>query len=154
MNWSRSSVNATSLVILLFMSGCYGSQPKTQPVYGLVRFPDGKLLRNGSIEFELLDETNSVTATAEIMPDGTFTLGTFARDDGALPGKHRVAVFADVEVGNGVERPGLIAKTKLHPKYREFRTSGLQFEVKPGKNNFIVKVDYAPVEQTENSDSN
>jgi hypothetical protein len=132
---------------LVFFAGCSGGSNNTSPVSGIVRFPDGKLLREGTIEFELASEENAATATGEIGPDGSFVLGTFAAADGAIPGKHRVAVICDVVIGNGAERPGMIAKTKLDPKFRDFGTSGLEFVVQKSSNNFIVEVTYAPVEQ-------
>ncbi|MGB7347938.1 MAG: hypothetical protein WBD20_27180 [Pirellulaceae bacterium] len=131
----------------LTITGCSGGSNNTYAVSGIVRFPDGKLLRDGTVEFELIGDENAATATGEIGPDGSFTLGTFTADDGALAGNHRVAVISDVEIGTGAERPGMIAKSQLDQKYRDFRTSDLEFTVKPGRNNFIVEVDYAPSEE-------
>ncbi len=144
---SRVSSYVASSLLLAFVAGCSGGSSKTSPVSGIVRFPDGKLLREGTIEFELASEENAATATGEIGPDGSFVLGTFAVDDGAIPGTHRVAVISDVVIGNGAERPGMIAITKLDPKFRDFGTSGLQFVVQNEPNNFVVEVTYAPVEE-------
>ena len=124
--------------------GCSGGPNSTYPVRGLVRFTDGKLLREGTVEFELISDAESVTATGEIQPDGSFTLGTFDVNDGAIAGSHRAVVISDVEIGNGAERPGIIAKSKLHQKYRQFRTSGLKFEVKSGRNDIVIEVEYEP----------
>ena len=46
-----------AFVALLFAaaSGCSDGNPKTHPVSGEVRFPDGKPLTKGTVEFELLD---------------------------------------------------------------------------------------------------
>ncbi len=63
----------------------------------------------------------------------------------ALAGKHRVVVIDDYVIGNGAERPGLIPEPTLHPRYREYRRSGLVFEVKPETNNFVIEVEYAQV---------
>ncbi len=76
--------------------GCTGGSTSTYPTHGIVRFPDGKLLREGTVEFELVDGGDSATATGEIGPDGSFVLGTFAADDGAIAGKHRAAVISDI----------------------------------------------------------
>ncbi len=80
---------------------------------GIVRFPDGKVLREGSVEFEIIGRKKPVTATGVIGPDGSFVLGTYEVDDGALVGKHRVVVIADYVIGNGAERPGLIPEPTL-----------------------------------------
>ena len=124
--------------------GCFSGNPKTHPVSGKVTFPDGKPLTKGTVEFVLMDQDKPSTATGEISEDGTYVLGTFEPDDGAIAGRHQVVVIADHEIGTGVERPGLLAPTALHPKYRNFKTSGLEFTVEPGKNEITIPVEYAP----------
>ena len=133
-------------VALLFVaaSGCSSRNPTTHPVHGEVRFPDGRPLTKGSVEFELLDQEMPITATGEISNDGTFVLGTFELDDGAIAGRHRAVVIADHEIGTGVERPGKLPPPTLHPRFRDFKTSGLEFTVEPGENEIIIDVDYAP----------
>ena len=117
---------------------------------GLVQFPDGKPLQGGSIEFETDDgEGNRICARGEINIDGTFTLGTYAIDDGALSGTHRAIVIADSSIGTGVERPDLIEAAQLHERYRSYSKSGLEYTIKPGVNELIVKVDYAETEDDE-----
>ena len=56
------------------VAGCNNSEEKTYPVRGIVQFPDGKLLRKGSVEFEYLDRQPPHTATGEIQPDGSLHL--------------------------------------------------------------------------------
>jgi len=134
-----------AFVVLLFVvaSGCSNRNPTTHPVHGEVRFPDGRPLTKGSVEFELLNQEMTVTATGEISKDGTFVLGTFELDDGAVAGRHRAVVIADHEIGTGVERPGKLPPPMLHPRFRDFKTSGLEFTVEPGENKIIIEVDYA-----------
>jgi hypothetical protein len=139
----------TFLVIVFSAVGCSDSTPNTYPVRGIVRFPDGQLLREGSVEFEIIGRKPPVTATGSIGPDGSFALGTYEADDGALAGKHRVVVIADYVIGNGAERPGLIPPPTLHPKYRSYRTSDLVHEVKPETNNIVIEVEYAPASAEE-----
>lgn len=130
-------------VALVFFLGCGKPGLQTYPVQGIVQFPDGKVLRGGSIEFECSDGERPVLARGLVGPDGTFVLGTRTKDDGAIAGEHRVAVFSSNRVGNGVERPGLIEKSKLDEKYRSFRTSGLSFKIATEPNILVVEVDYA-----------
>ena len=132
-----------AIVWLFVLAGC-SEQPETYLVHGMVVYPDGKPLSQGTVEFETTREEIPITASAEIESDGTFQLGTFAAKDGAVAGRHRVAVIADFEIGTGAERPGVIPPPVLDPRYREFHTSGLEFEIKPQKNNIMVEVDYAP----------
>lgn len=146
---SRLAIRFLSLSLLVQLVGCGDSAEKTYPVRGVVRFPDGQLLRSGVVEFEISDQPKPSTATGEIGPDGSFVLGTFAIDDGAMAGTHRAAVISDHPIGNGAERPGMIPPPKLHPKFREFRTSGLTFEVVSADNEFLIDVEYAVPEGSE-----
>ena len=126
----------------VLMIGC-GNPSGTSPVHGMVVFEDGSPVRFGTIEFETIDVQPPVTATASIDSTGHFTMGTFAVDDGALPGRHRAAVIVDFEISNREERPGMIPAELVDRKYREFKSSGLQFEVKPGRNYLQVIVKHA-----------
>ena len=140
-------------LILMAMVGCSASEEKTYEVRGLVRYTDGKLLREGSVEFERMNTKKPITATGRIQPDGTFELGTFELADGAVAGQHRVVVIAGQNDTSRHERPWLLPSIKLHPKYRDFKTSGLQFEVKPESNHFVIEVEYAPVDETNDAGS-
>ena len=128
--------------------GC-SRQPTTYLVHGTVVFPDGKPLTRGTVEFEAVNQSKPITASGEIANDGTFRLGTFAANDGAIAGQHRVAVISDYEIGTGVERPGELPPLQLHPKFRSFKTSGLKFTIKPRMNNILVEIDYAPPEASQ-----
>lgn len=139
----RAFARVLVLVAFVFVLGCSKPGMETYPVQGIVRFPDGKVLRGGSIEFECSNGERPVLATGLVGPDGTFVLGTRTKNDGAIAGQHRVAVFSSNRVGNGVERPGLIEKTKLDPKYRSFRTSGLTMQIAKETNVLVIEVDYA-----------
>lgn len=129
--------------------GCSDSSRRTYPVRGIVRFPDGKILRDGSVEFEIIGRETPVTATGVIEPDGSFVLGTYELDDGALAGKHRVVVISDYDIGSGAERPGFIPPPTLHPRYRDYRRSDLVYEVKPQTNNIVIEVEYAKEEDSD-----
>lgn len=134
------------MLVTIGNAGCADSSRKTYPVRGMVRFPDGKVLREGSVEFEILGREEPVTATGVIEPDGSFVLGTYDLDDGALVGKHRVVVIADHVIGSGAERPEFIPPPTLDPRYRDYRRSGLVHEVKPETNNIVIEVEYARVD--------
>ncbi|MCM2370327.1 hypothetical protein [Aporhodopirellula aestuarii] len=142
---ARQSRWRPSILVLLVLAvaGCSDPGRDTYPVSGLVKFADGTVLRDGSVEFEIIGRQPAVTATGQIRPDGTFTLGTFAADDGALAGKHRVAVIHRYTIGTGAERPGMIPESELHPRYRSFDTSGITLEVEPTENQIIIDVDFA-----------
>lgn len=131
--------------LLLFVAlGCSNGNPATYEVTGSIRFPDGVPLSAGTIEFESLDAKPPIVARGSIDANGMFELGTFDVDDGAIEGRHRVVVIDSGEIGTGAERPGLIEPSKLDPRFSDYSTSGLVFEVKPDKNEFTVPVEYAP----------
>ena len=122
-----------STAVLVTAVGCGSSESNIGRVEGIVRL-DGKPLTTGKIRFL---PTAGRGAIAEIQPDGTFTLGTFSKADGALIGMHKVAVIA-VESGPGgrpdpgVPRPTL--RSLVPDRYLAVGTSGLTYEVKPGLN--------------------
>lgn len=136
------------LLTLGLTAGC-GGQPTAYLVHGTVMFTDGKPLTRGTVEFEAMNQNKPITSSGEIAKDGTFRLGTYAPNDGAIAGEHRVAVISDYEIGTGVERPGELPPPQLHPKFRSFKTSGLKFTIKPRMNNILVEVDYAPPEASQ-----
>lgn len=136
-------VIAALIITCLFSVGCGDGNPTTYEVTGTVVFKDGKLLDNGSVEFETELEGKLVTATGEIGTDGKFKLGTFKTEDGALPGKHRVAVFAEPMIGAGAERPDKLPPRQLDPRFSDFKKSELEFTVKEEDNDFKIEVERA-----------
>ena len=142
---NRQSMTLLSILIAgsIGVAGC-SNEPKKYRVHGVVRFPDGKLLRNGSVEFEGGNEDERIVARGQINEDGSFTLGTDTLDDGVVEGVYRAVVISDSVIGTGGERPGLIEPARLHRKYRRFDRSGLEFTVHPKANEIVIEVDYAP----------
>jgi hypothetical protein len=120
------------------LAGCGG---KTAPVHGRVRFKDGSdvsKLADYLVTFE--PAGGNTSASGEIQPDGTFQLTTFGPNDGALPGKHRVAVTAPLSPDPDKPPP----KPVIPKKYFDFPTSELTVEVKPGKNEVVLELERAP----------
>ena len=140
---------ALIVTIATVAAGC-SDQRETYIVHGMVVYPDGKPLTKGTVEFEATDEERPITATSEIESDGTFQLGTFAPKDGAVPGRQRIAVITDAEIGTEAERPELLPPALVASRFSEFRTSGLETVVEPRMNNVLIEVDYYDPEE-ENS---
>lgn len=128
-------------LLLVFVTGCGSDHPPTFPVTGRVEFPDGKPLAGGSIEFETKLESKLITARGTVASDGRFTLGTYQAEDGALPGTHRVAVFAEPEIGTGYERPDKLPSRVIDDRFSSFEASGLKFEIRAEPNEFTVVVE-------------
>lgn len=115
---------------IMLISGCGGATEqassllKPVPVKGSVMFK-GKPLTGGTVRFE--PEDGGREAAGNIEPDGTFTLTTFESADGAVTGKHRVAVD-----------PPADKPKSLPAKYKNAASSGIVLEVTPDKTEYIV----------------
>lgn len=119
---------------LVSFSGCRQNPKNLSKVYGVVRV-DGKPLTKGTVMF-VPDAGRSATGT--IQSDGTFTMQTFGDSDGALVGKHKVAVIAyeaDKYNRPAYEAPNQKSEPLVPQHYMSPGTSGLTFEVEAGKAN-------------------
>ena len=115
--------------------GCGPRRPATVPVKGRVTL-DGKPVADAAVMFE--PEAGGVPARGSTAADGSFTLTTFERDDGAIAGRHRVAVTKVVIEGlqadaSGLEAAPLVGPIKersvVPPRYAVPAQSGLTAEV-------------------------
>ncbi len=89
-------VNLLGFVLLL---GCSDSRPSTYPVSGSIAFADGQPVRFGTVQF--LPDNPGPSARGLIDTNGRFELGTFSKDDGAIPGGHRVIITQHVSAASG-----------------------------------------------------
>jgi len=105
--------------LCLFILGCGDGRSERVPISGQVLI-DGKPLGTGYVRFV---PAGSRPSTGKIQPDGRFTLGCYALDDGAVPGTHTVEVNAQESIGE--------TKVKWHApkKYASGSTSGLSREI-------------------------
>ncbi|HXG11472.1 MAG TPA: hypothetical protein VNK04_17085 [Gemmataceae bacterium] len=119
-------------VSLLGLAGCGG--PKLYPVKGKVVWENGAAARElagGSVVCE--SEDGKVAARGEILADGSFELSTYKPGDGALRGKHRVAI---AEYSPREPTPPPISD----PMFSKVETSGLEINVEPTTNEVILKI--------------
>jgi hypothetical protein len=98
---------------------------------------DVSVLRGYTVSLE--PEADRISGAGEIEGDGTFKISTFSPNDGAIPGHHRVAI-SPPDPPPDAPPP----KPVLPQKYRDFGTSGLTIEIKPGPNNVEFELDRAP----------
>ena len=126
------------LVLALPAAGCGRAKPATAPVTGRVLM-DGKPVAAAAVMFEPVG--GGVPARGSTRDDGGFTLSTFARDDGAIVGRHRVSISKFVIEGVaanelGLEaapgQPGLQPKAALPIRYADPKASGLEATVESG----------------------
>jgi hypothetical protein len=123
----------TALLIALSTAGC-GS--RLYPVRGTVSLEDGTPLTKGMVIFESDQEGAIVMARGEIKPDGTYELCTHRPGDGVPPGKYHV----HIKSGDLSEVSDEKKNLPFDVKYTKFATSGLEFEVKPGPNEYEIKL--------------
>ena len=101
--------------MLLPAPGCWSKGPKPVPVSGMVMI-DGKPLTGG---FVRVVPEGGRPSGGTIGEDGRFVLGCFTKDDGCLPGTHKVEV-------QGVKAMSETVRKWLAPrKYASTGTSGL-----------------------------
>jgi hypothetical protein len=120
--WRRCLLVVACLVAV----GC-GRRIALVPAEGRVTL-DGKPLEFGAV---MVQPAAGPAAQGKINSDGTFRLGTFAPDDGAIPGPATVRVMCRKDITQpGGERaygPSLVPD-----RYTRFDTSGLTVEIKAG----------------------
>src|SRR5262249_40387832 len=92
---------------------------------------------------EMTDRDKTFMARGAIQKDGTFWLSSEKPGDGARPGKYRVLVTPE-EGYEPDEARGIRAVRRQSPgidgRYLDYKTSGLELEVKPGPNEVTLTV--------------
>jgi hypothetical protein len=123
-------------VLLLGFCGCGTAK---YPVTGKIVFKDGTPLPGGLIVFSPVDPANHTGARGYIDADGTFTMSTDSEGDGSLAGRYKALIRGPTQ-GHGEDDP-LSKVPMIDIKYYSFEKSGLEFDVKPGPNDFTITVD-------------
>jgi hypothetical protein len=131
-------MNKTCLLLFLvafavILSGCGDGRPARVPVSGRVLI-DGKPLERGSIKF--IPQIGRASA-GNINKDGRFSLGCFAKNDGAVIGRHAIEIFAVEPIGSNKEQH------YVPEKYGNSATSGLTQEIKGPTNDLTVELTWA-----------
>ena len=131
-----STIFLLLLVISVATVGCGAGNPKTYSVQGRVISENGLPFEMGSVEFRSEGNQSRVIARGKIQSNGSFTLSTFAVDDGAIAGQH------DVIVQQMIISEGLGASHEHGPRvpasYSEYATSGLVAKVEKKDKNFVT----------------
>ncbi|HXG12325.1 MAG TPA: hypothetical protein VNK04_21395 [Gemmataceae bacterium] len=132
---SRPALTA-ALLLLLGPAGC---GTRYYPVRGTVTLDDGTPLTKGLVVFESQggEGEEVFMARGAIQPDGSYQLSTNYPGDGVPPGKYRV-VIGSMDL---TDLPDHKKNLPFDAKYLKFETSGLEYEVKPGPNEFAIRLD-------------
>jgi hypothetical protein len=130
---SPRSIAAALALVLAACGGCGAGGAEhsaTVPVKGKVTYK-GKPLTKGTVTFEPTGAGRE--ASGELGPDGTFVLSTWTKDDGAVPGHHRVSIS-----GTGTGQPaGSKKPNELIPvKYTAPSSSKLEADVSKEQGEF------------------
>jgi hypothetical protein len=135
-NYLRQSRISLALVALLLTHGGCGAtgELETAKVRGAVTLDGQPLAGGASVLFE--PETTGKMATGVVQSDGSFELTTYAAGDGAVVGKHRVAVTPLVPfVADRTPDVDSGSVQVILNKYQSPSTSELTCEVKAGQTN-------------------
>ncbi|MEZ6097094.1 MAG: hypothetical protein R3C03_23205 [Pirellulaceae bacterium] len=140
---STFQCNIATSICCLFLAitcGCSDGYPKRFPVKGVVRFPNGELVKTGTVEIGM--PGSEWTASGKIERDGTFVLSTVNPGDGAIAGEHRVTVrqliVSYIEPVGGHDHGG-----HVHRKYNDYNTSPLKLVVEEKANEVELVVELA-----------
>ncbi|MDZ7617388.1 MAG: hypothetical protein U1E05_10305 [Patescibacteria group bacterium] len=140
---SRLPAAGFVLLALLSVLGC-GSGQSVYPVQGQIVYADGSPatdLAGCTVTFEwvaptAMAEQAGIGGWGEVQADGTFTIGTYKPADGAVAGKHRVAISPPEQ-----EVDGPIVESPVASRYGSVETSGLEVEVARGTKKITLTVD-------------
>ena len=131
----------TIAISFAFLAGGCGGN--LCPVEGKLLWKDGspaKELSGSQVVFECAEKRTS--SIAVIQADGTFRMQTIKPDDGVPAGHHKVAVLEHRPNSNAAGTQ--LTPAKLDLKYADLNSSGLEADIKPGKNEVTFKLDRAP----------
>lgn len=139
---SRSiALGALLLAVAGLVSGCGRSEPErlgVHPVSGQVTY-QGKPAAGAFVVFHAkADKDKFPPPTAQVDEQGNFTLGTYAREDGAPAGDYAVTVVLRKPVqkdGEFVPGPNV-----LPPQYSKPATTKLNIQVAAGANTVPIKI--------------
>ena len=129
----RVALRAATCIVAFAIAGC---GPRMYPVHGKVTLPGGQPAANTQVLFETQSDGKVISARGDVQADGSFVMSTNKPGDGVPAGKYRVQVNPPPMLNAEAAPVSLFNR-----KYEKFDSSGLEFEVGPGKSNeFLIEV--------------
>jgi hypothetical protein len=116
---------------VVVLAGC--NRSGLHKVEGKVVFPDGSPLTAGTVEFGPVDKHAIYAPRGFINADGSFRASTHDENDGAPPGTYRLLITPPEELEPGQPKP-----KPFDRRFKSFETSGVEYTVKEGKNDFLT----------------
>ena len=124
-------------LILCLVIGCsYPSPQTTVPVRGTVVSPNGKPPTSGWVVFHPRDLPGN-EAYGKINKDGSFRLGTFGAEDGAVVGRYIITVGPPPGI-QGREKETI--RAGIPKRYWKEETSPLSHTVQVGSDSLILQL--------------
>jgi len=125
---------------LALVASCGSDRLVTYEVTGKVVFSDGTPLPGGWIVCESVE--HGLAARGIIETDGSCRLGTYEATDGAVAGRHLLAITPAPPPGYDPDSGD--AAPLIDSRFTHMDTSGLEIEVRPdGRNYFELIVEHA-----------
>ena len=127
------------IVLAGVAGGCGGG---LCPIQGKLTWKDGSPateLANSQVVFE--QEEKHTSSVGVIQADGTFQMMTLKPGDGVPAGHHKVAILEHRPNSNAAGTQ--LVPAKLDLKYADLNSSGLEVDIKPGKNDISFALDRA-----------
>ena len=115
-----------ALLSCFLLGGCGESLPPTVPVHGKMTW-QGKPLGEERVSFQpakIAEGLPKRPAVGNLNPDGTYRLGTFCTDDGAVPGEYHVLVHS-YSSKPSQQKPTAPYVSRIRDKYGDPQRSGL-----------------------------
>ncbi len=127
-------------LLLCFLTGplLVGCGSRANQVQGKVVFKGSTTPASELAGYQVMFESTEqkVSANGVVQADGTFRVGTDKDNDGAILGKHRVALTPPLEE-EGKPR----VKKQIPDRYGSFETSQLEVVIKSGTNEVTLEVE-------------
>jgi hypothetical protein len=114
-------------------AGCSDNRPMTVPITGSVTIDGKPPGESGNIYFTVIQPAEGYPrrpASGAFDVDGVYRVMSWAPDDGLVPGHYTVSVV-----------PGDASKTVIPKKYHQSKTSGLEVDISPDKDEIEYNID-------------